>query len=159
MSSKLRILIAAASVCALVLVISLASIAMGSTKMTVKVVEHATNEEIVDLAPTGDSEGDIFWFANPEVYDSTDSTVIGHDQGMCFRTSVEDGAWECNWTTFLEDGQITVEGPFYDAADSVLAITGGTGAYRAAQGVMKLHGYVGDDDVQRYDFVFKLILP
>ena len=29
----------------------------------------------------------------------------------------------------MSDGQITVEGPFLDAGDSVLAITGGTGAY------------------------------
>jgi hypothetical protein len=29
----------------------------------------------------------------------------------------------------LPDGQITVAGPLYDAADSVLAVTGGTGAY------------------------------
>ena len=32
-----------------------------------------------------------------------------------------------------------MEGPFYDAKDSVLAITGGTGAYSRARGVMHLH--------------------
>jgi allene oxide cyclase len=37
-------------------------------------------------------------------------------------------SWECIWTTLLPRGQITVEGPFYDTRDSVLAITGGTGA-------------------------------
>jgi hypothetical protein len=158
MSSKLRVLIAAASVCALVLVISLASIAMGSTKMTVKVVERATSDAVVDIGATGDTEGDILWFAN-DVYDSTDTEVVGTDQGQCFRTNVTDGAWECNWTTMLENGSITIEGPFYDAADSVVAITGGTGAYKAAQGQMKLHCYVGTDDVPRCDFVFKLILP
>ena len=38
-------------------------------------------------------------------------------------------AWECFWTLSLEDGQITVEGPFLDGKDSMLAITGGTGVY------------------------------
>jgi len=47
----------------------------------------------------------------------------------------------------------------YDAADSTLAIIGGTGAYKRAQGQMKLHCYVGADDVGRCDFAFKVILP
>jgi hypothetical protein len=158
MRSTFRVLIAAASVCALVIVVSLASMAMGATKMTVSVVERASSDAVVDIGATGDSEGDILWFAN-EVYDSTDAELVGTDQGQCFRTSVADGAWECNWTTMLADGQITVEGPFYDAADSKVAITGGTGAYKAAQGQMLLHCYVGADDVGRCDFVFKLILP
>ncbi len=158
MGSNVRIVIAAASVCALALVIGFSSAAMGSSKQTIKVVEHATSDAVVDIGKTGDSEGDILWFAN-DVYDSTDTHVAGHDQGECFRTSVADGAWECQWTTFLDGGQITVEGPFYDAANSVLAITGGTGSYKRAEGSMKLHCYVGDDQVGRCNFVFNLILP
>jgi Allene oxide cyclase len=159
MKGKVRIIVAAASVCALVIVVALATTALGSTKQTVKVVEHASSDATVDIGATGDSEGDILWFAN-DVYDSSDTDVVGNDQGECFRTSVADGAWECNWTTFLDGGQITVEGPFYDTADSMLAITGGTGAYKAAQGQMKLHCYtVAGDPVGRCDFVFKLILP
>jgi hypothetical protein len=49
-------------------------------------------------------------------------------------------SYECNWTTSLSGGQITVEGPFLDAGDSTLAVTGGTGRYRKARGFMKLHG-------------------
>jgi hypothetical protein len=158
MSSKLRIIVAAASICALVLVVSFASAAMGSSKQTITVVEHATSDATVDIGATGDSEGDILWFAN-DVYDESDTNVVGHDQGQCFRTSVADGAWECNWTTFLDGGQIVVEGPFYDAADSVVAITGGTGAYKRAEGTMKLHCFVGTDQVGRCDFTFKVILP
>jgi allene oxide cyclase len=158
MGTKARVMLAAASVCALVIVVALASVALGSTKMTVKVVEHASSDAVVDIGATGDSEGDILWFAN-DVYDETDTSAVGTDQGQCFRTSVANGAWECNWTTMLQDGSITVEGPFYDAADSVVAITGGTGAYKAAQGQMKLHCYTGADEVGRCDFVFKLILP
>ena len=62
-------------------------------------------------------------------------------------------AWECYWTTFLPRGQITVEGPFYDAADSTLAITGGTGAYRNARGTMDLRARSATE----FDFVFHVI--
>ena len=48
-------------------------------------------------------------------------------------------AFECTWTNSLKGGQIVVEGPFLDAGDSVLAITGGTGKYRDVTGTMDLH--------------------
>ena len=38
---------------------------------------------------------------------------------------------------------MTVEGPFYDTRDSVLAITGGTGAYANARGQMELKSLAG----------------
>jgi hypothetical protein len=91
-----------------------------------KVTEHATTDAVTDTGAPGDSAGDILTFAN-EVYDAGDKTKIGTDQGICFRT-VAGKAWECFWTLALEKGQITVEGPFLDAGDSVLAVTGGTPA-------------------------------
>ena len=158
MGTKLRVTTAAASVCALVIVVALSSAAFGSTKVSITVVEHATSDAVVDIGDAGDTEGDILWFAN-DVYDEADASIIGSDQGQCFRTSVADGAWECSWSTFLDDGSITVEGPFYDAADSTLAITGGTGAFKRAEGQMRLHCYIGDDAVGRCEFAFKIILP
>ena len=52
-------------------------------------------------------------------------------------------SYECTWTTILPGGQIVVAGPFYDAKDSKLAITGGTGRYRDARGTMDLHARAG----------------
>src|SRR5262249_8812179 len=52
---------------------------------------------------------------------------------ICFRT-VPGESWECFWTLNLEKGQLTVEEPFYDSADSVLATTGGTGEFAGALG-------------------------
>ena len=63
-------------------------------------------------------------------------------------------AWECIWTLTLAEGQITVEGPFYDTADSVLAVTGGTGEYAEASGSLALHAR--NDKGTEYDFVYKL---
>jgi hypothetical protein len=102
----------------------------------ITVVEHAVSDALVDLAPDGDSAGDLLTFANP-VYDRTNSRKVGRDQGSCIRTVVGK-AWQCSFTTWLGKGSLTVEGPFYDAHPSVMAITGGTGAFSRARGVMHL---------------------
>jgi len=54
----------------------------------------------------------------------------------------------------LAHGQITVEGPFYDTHDSVLAVTGGTGTYANVRGSMELKSRSGGTE---YDFIFHLI--
>ena len=103
---------------------------------TITVIEHATTDVTTDTGEKGDSVGDILTFAN-EVFDANDATKVGTDNGYCLRT-VKGAAYECNWTTLLAGGQITVEGPFLDAGGSTLAITGGTGRYRGARGTMDL---------------------
>jgi hypothetical protein len=104
---------------------------------TLTVIEHATTDATTDTGATGDTAGDILTFAN-EVFNRADAHVVGTDQGYCIRV-VAGKSYECNWTTSLAGGQITVEGPFLDAGDGTLAITGGTGRYRKARGFMKLH--------------------
>jgi len=113
------------------------------------VVEHADTDTVVDLGPRGDSLGDTLAFGNP-VYD-TAGRKVGGSQGSCVRTKVGK-AWECSWTTTLSGGSLVVQGPFYDAADSILAITGGTGAWREARGQMHLHAR--DAKGSAYDFTF-----
>jgi hypothetical protein len=115
-------------------------------------VERASSDTVTDTGAKGDSLGDILTFTN-EVYDKDNAKKVGVDNGWCMRTAVGK-AWECFWTLILEDGQITVEGPFYDAGDSVLAVTGGTGAYAGARGEMKLHAR--NDKGSEYDFVYML---
>jgi len=115
-------------------------------------VERATSDTVIDNAPTGDSAGDLLTFAN-EIYNDNNTTMVGSDNGMCIRTAVG-AAWECIWTVTLSGGQITVEGPFYDTKDSVLAVTGGTGQYTNARGEMALHAR--NDKGTEYDFVYTL---
>lgn len=103
----------------------------------ITVVERAVTDTVVDLGPQGDSRGDQLAFANP-VFNRTNSERVGRDQGSCIRTVVGK-AWQCSFTTWLAKGSLVVEGPFYDTRDSVLAITGGTGIYSRARGVMHLH--------------------
>jgi hypothetical protein len=119
---------------------------------TITVVERATTDTVVDTGPKGDSVGDILTFAN-SVYDAANRNKIGTDQGHCMRV-IAGKSWECFWTMNLKDGQITVEGPFYDAADSVMAVTGGTGKYVGAKGSMALHDRKSKE--QSYDFKYAL---
>jgi allene oxide cyclase len=114
--------------------------------------EHATTDTTADTGAKGDSVGDILTFAN-EVFDGANAKVVGTDNGYCARTAVGK-AYECFWTTFLDKGQITVEGPFYDAGPSTLAITGGTGDYANAHGTMDLKAR--NPKGTEYDFVFHI---
>ena len=88
-------------------------------------IEHATTDATTDTGAPGDSAGDVLTFAN-DVFDAADAEQVGTNQGYCIRV-VPGVSYECTWTTFLAGGQIVVAGPFYDAKDSSLAITGGTG--------------------------------
>lgn len=141
-----------AAAVALVSIGGVAIAARAAVAAEIAVVEHAATDAVTDTGASGDSAGDILTFAN-QVFDAGNAAAVGSDNGWCVRT-VPGTAWECFWTTSLKDGQITVEGPFLDAGDSKLAVTGGTGAYAGARGEMKLHSR--DAKGAEYDFVFAL---
>jgi allene oxide cyclase len=133
------------------LVIAVSASGRYESSRTIRVVEHATTDAVTN-GKKGDHAGNILTFAN-KVFNAADTRKVGHDQGFCVRIIVGK-SWECMWTTFLPKGQITVEGPFYDTSNSVLAITGGTGAYRNVRGqmVLKYHNKAGT----KFDFVFHM---
>jgi len=119
----------------------------------IHVIEHATTDSISNQGGgPGDAVGNILTFSN-DVFDQNDSVKVGSDQGYCVRLVLGE-SWECNYTTFLAHGQITVEGPFYDTHDSVLAVTGGTGAYANVRGSLELKSRAGGTE---FDFIFHLI--
>jgi allene oxide cyclase len=134
---------------ALALQVSLTAVAAEK----IQVVERALTDTTVDLGAKGDSVGDLLTFANP-IYDAANKTKLGSDQGYCVRVVVGK-SWECFWTLLLADGEITVEGPFYDSGDSVMVVTGGTGKYVGAKGAMKLHSR--DAKSTSYDFLYELL--
>ena len=148
----IRILIMGLFIAAIIFI--LAAFSPGKLSTTsVKVVEHADTDAVTDIGEKGDTVGDVLTFAN-KVFDEKNEKEIGSDNGYCLRTVVGD-AWECNWTLTLADGSFVVEGPFYDTKDSVLAITGGTGAYADARGSMKLHAR--NDKGTEYDFAYEFV--
>ena len=134
---------------ALALQVSLSAVAAEK----IQVVERALTDTTIDLGAKGDSAGDLLTFANP-IYDAANKTKLGSDQGYCVRVVVGK-SWECFWTLLLADGEITVEGPFYDTGDSVMVVTGGTGKYAGAKGAMKLHSR--DAKSTSYDFLYELL--
>ena len=124
----------------------------GRSPKHIVVVERPVGETLIDLPTKGDSVGDLLVFANA-VYDAANETPVGTDQGSCVRTVV--GArWECFITLRLERGQITVEGPFQDSGDSSLVVTGGTGRYIGAKGILTVHPRQGKDS---NDFTYDLM--
>jgi allene oxide cyclase len=146
---------------ALVGVVGLATLALAggavavsspSSEKKIHVIEHATTDAVIDIGAPGDSTGDLLTFHN-KLYDSTDTHVVGRDQGECVRIDPAHGTWECRWTNILEGGQITVEGPFSDLHDTVVAITGGTGSYATAQGDARLSARNGGTE---YDIILRL---
>ncbi len=146
--------VAAAVIAATAIAISVVSVSAAGSKVTrLHVIEHATTDTVVDLTANGDSSGDLLTFHN-EVYDETNSEVVGTSHGECVRIEVG-VSWECRWVNTFENGSITVEGPFLDAGPSVLAITGGTGDYRAARGSMRLAFH--DEAGTEFDFIFRIL--
>jgi hypothetical protein len=123
-----------------------------AAKDTLRLVERASTDATTDLGAKGDSVGDLLTFAN-EVFDAANKTRLGTDQGYCVRVAAGK-SWECWWTLFIDGGQLTVQGPFFDKGDSVMAITGGTGKYAAASGQMKLHSR--NDKGTEYEFVYEI---
>jgi allene oxide cyclase len=119
---------------------------------TVHVIEHAITDTEIPTGGGKDVKGNVLTFNNP-VFNVANTKQVGHDEGFCIRVAPAQGIWECLWTTFLKAGQITVQGPYYDTRNSVLSITGGTGAYRNSRGEMTL---LSRDGGKEYDFIFHL---
>ncbi len=150
---KIRHFVLGSGAILIILAVLLAGFRLQTNTMSMTVVEHADTDVVTDTGEEGDSVGDILTFANP-VFDEKNEIQIGSDNGYCFRTEVGK-AWECAWTLTLDNGSITVEGPFYDAGDSVLAINGGTGQYSSARGQMTLHAR--NDAGTEYDFIYEVV--
>jgi allene oxide cyclase len=123
-----------------------------ASPVQIHVIEHAISDTVTDTGASGDSSGDLLTFHNP-IFDASDSTRVGRDQGDCIRI-VPGRSWECRFVTRLAGGSLTVEGPFFDTHNSVLAVTGGTGVYRNARGTMTLKSRAGGAE---FDFIFNLI--
>jgi hypothetical protein len=119
---------------------------------TIHVIEHAITDTEIPTGGGKDVKGNILTFNNP-VFNVANTKQVGHDEGFCTRIAPAQGIWECLWTTFVKRGQITVQGPFYDTRNSMLSITGGTGAYRNARGQLRLLSRNGGKE---YDFIFQL---
>lgn len=128
-----------------------AAFAAAAAAKTIHVVERANNDAVTN-GSAEDAVGNVLTFHN-KVYDASNKRQVGRDAGYCVRIVVGE-SWQCSWTTFLADGSIAVQGPFSDTGSTVLAITGGTGAYAAARGTMNLKYH--NEKGTAFDFIFHL---
>jgi hypothetical protein len=125
--------------------------ASAAPAQTIHVVERASTDAVTNGSKQ-DKAGNVLTWHN-KVYDEANKKQVGRDAGYCVRI-VAGKSWECAWTTYLQGGSISVQGPFLDSGGSVLAITGGTGSYDGASGTMELkyHNKKGT----AFDFIFNL---
>ena len=90
--------------------------------------------ETIDLGAPGSSISDIIVISDALFQHEEQVGVHG---GTCTVVQVEPVLLHCVVTFTLPDGQITVQGLVTpDRAEEQVAVTGGTGAYRAAQGTL-----------------------
>lgn len=122
---------------------------------TFTVVERAKTDVVVYVHPNNKKDviGNTLGWGN-KLFNAKNTKKVGRDEGFCYRTN-PGKSWECTWTNILDDGQITVQGPFLDSGkDSKLAITGGTGKYKTARGYMICHAK--NKAGTKYDFEFHI---
>jgi hypothetical protein len=78
------LLLAVSVVAALVLAGALSMIRLGTApaaaKESLTLIEHVTNETVVDLGEEGDTTGDTLVFHN-ELYDDMDANLVGSSNG------------------------------------------------------------------------------
>jgi hypothetical protein len=154
MSAKLRIFATAAAIAATALVVSMVSVASAdSDQVVIHVIERAVTDTVVDTDGDGAlSTGDLLTFHN-KLYDATNTDQIGRNQGQCVSIDPANGVWECNYTNFLADGHIDVQGPFIDGRRTTISVVGGTGRYKDVSGIQRLSC---DATAGTCDFLFRL---
>jgi hypothetical protein len=103
----------------------------------------------VDVGDPGQSVGDYLVFNHP-VLNQAMTQARGDLRGHC--VFVEDTACEGDVTFELAGGLVTVEGPFdLTRGTNVFAVTGGTGAYQKARGVLTVRS-----TEERNDYILRV---
>jgi len=105
-----------------------------------------------DIAPTGDSVGDILTFDQPLLNQSGEK--LGNNSGICIRTRPAH-SFQCQWTLTMPDGAIQVAGREFDKGTSMIAIVGGTGRYTGIQGEMSSTNNNDGTFTQRLNYRYK----
>lgn len=129
----------------------------GSTQV-IRLVSKPVQETELDLGDKGFGPGDQFVFAD-DLF--RDGKKVGQDGGSCTVVRLDAAAptVNCAATLSLPKGQVTVQGLVTFAGEPedpepfVVAITGGTGAYRTAGGELEV-----DEEPDHDNLTLRLIL-
>jgi hypothetical protein len=148
--------VAAATVALLALVISMIMPAAADKRYDRRVLHLAVGADVggetfIDVGDEGEGVGDYVIINHP-MFNRALTKEVGTVRADCLL--VEETKCEVDATFDLRGGLITVEGPLdFTAETDEFAVTGGTGAYKTAHGVL-----VVTTTEKREDFVFKLLL-
>lgn len=103
---------------------------------------------LLRLTPAKDapvpSLGDLVPYTN-KVYDASGKVYLGLSAGICVSIENSNGRpqgdrYETTYTHYLGGyGQLSAMGPYYTTSDSEMVVTGGTGIFKGARGIVKLH--------------------
>ena len=110
---------------------------------TIRIDAVATQENFVDVDPSGPSLGDALVIHDD--WKDAAGAIVGYDGIACTTTFIEangDITFECLLTGHLDSGDLTAQGFFTEPAtepplpSGALAVTGGTGRYAEAAGTL-----------------------
>ena len=138
----------AAGLAALALVgsgVTAAGAGSGGATQTIRVVEEAVEVTLIDQGDPGPGIGDTF-VVGGRLFDDSGERV-GVDGSSCTQTRGT-GQAQCALTMRLADGQITAQGLIRAAHVpyvATMAITGGTGAFAAVSGELRLEQVTQDE--------------
>lgn len=91
--------------------------------------------------------GDFVPYSN-KVYDCTGKRFLGISAGLCVAVEhdyeTNGDLYETTMSHYLGDyGHISCQGPYYTYKDSEMVVTGGTGRFKGARGMVKCHNING----------------
>jgi hypothetical protein len=138
----------AASVAVLALTLSIVAPALSNQRyqsVRFTVWDRSSDDERfnaeVNVGGRGFTPGDYIVLQGDPVFNNSFTRRLGSVRGDCLliRAGRRSASFECDVTFSLGAGRITVEGPLTFAgpvSNANFAVTGGTGRYRAAHGIL-----------------------
>jgi hypothetical protein len=145
-----RLAVVGVAVALVALAVSVVSPALGASgdddrERTFRVVATFTEEAFVDVGDEGESLGDQFVFAARL---SKRGEQVGRAGAVCTFVSLERQEAQCVATFWFGRGQITVQGLIGFAGElPPFAVTGGSGKYTGAEGVVHVREVTATKDV------------
>ena len=111
---------------------------------TIRVVERITEARFQDLAPQGPSLGDQF-VQSGNLW--RQGNRVGRDGVVCTVTSRRREELQCEATVRFHNGQIAVQGLISNQSQFDLPVTGGSGAYTGAEGIVHVNSVSNNKEI------------
>ena len=114
---------------------------------TIVVIEKTTSQHFLDLGKAGPSPGDMFFFAS-QFWNANQTHKLGSNRGHCVLES--QSVAHCVGTGRLLGGRLEFAGETTTTgSNSIIAITGGTGALDGAEGHVSIRNLNPEGTVSR----------